>query len=77
MHERHGAFMNEPTVLEKHDQSIDLKSSLHTCIRVEADLVKTGLFVHLAKQLHEIPTINSRKLAVDFQFCAGNYRYYL
>ena len=54
-HERHGALTKGRSGVEKKIQSI----STHPDVGIEADIIDTGLFVHLAQQLHQVLSIKS------------------
>ena len=46
----------------KGDQAWRKKSqsiSIHLCVELEADVIDTGLFIHLAQQLHQVLSIKS------------------
>ena len=54
-HEGHGALTKGRSEIEKESESL----SIHLCIELEADIIDTGLFVHLAQQLHQVLSIKS------------------
>ena len=61
----------------KGDQAWRKKSqsiSIHLDVGIEADIIDTGLFVfvHLAQQLHQVLSIKSRQLTVDFPLQTGS-----
>ena len=53
--ERHGALTKGRSEIEKESESL----SIHLCIELEADIIDTGLFVHMAQQLHQVLSIKS------------------
>ena len=54
-HERHGALPKGRSGAEKEASS----HSIHLCVEIEADVIDTGLFVHLAQQLHQVMSFKS------------------
>ncbi len=62
----------------KGDQGLKRQSrGSSLCVELEADIIDTGLFVHLAQQLHQVLTVDSRQLTIDLlkaYFCVGSYR---